>query len=184
MKHLNNGFLCDASNVKWCNTACNVCLYLSIAVQSCKILPKNSNDLLLQDLLISYFKRHEIVYFAISLQEIDYFTNNRMELFYQIWQRFLYISVTYRKVINCIIFFINNFHRHNSLYNDKFCRMYTLLRDNSCWFDSSVGKWALLIFLPVTNWERLILPRCQISGCVRPIGDSAPSWSGISPWLV
>ncbi|CAD1480073.1 unnamed protein product, partial [Heterotrigona itama] len=35
-----------------------------------------------------------------------------------------------------------------------------------------------------TNWERLMLPRCQISGCVRPIGDSAPSWSGISPWLL
>ncbi|KOX76597.1 hypothetical protein WN51_11230 [Melipona quadrifasciata] len=36
----------------------------------------------------------------------------------------------------------------------------------------------------ITNWERWMLPRCQVSGCVQPIGDSAPSWSGISPWLV
>ena len=92
-----------------------------------RFLPKDINNLLLQDILISYFKRHETVYFAISLQEINYFTNNLMELLYQIRQRFLYISNTYRKVINCIIFFfINNFHKHSNLYNDKFCRMYIL----------------------------------------------------------
>ena len=49
-----------------------------------------------------------------------------MELLYQIRQRFFYISDTHCKVINCIIFFINNLHKHSNLYNGKFCRMYIL----------------------------------------------------------